>query len=139
MKDLAEIESHLSSRGVKPTSTRILVYRTLSGHHHAMSLRELDDVLDTVDRSSIFRTLTLLLQHHLVHAIEDGSGVVKYEVCEGDDDCSFEDQHIHFYCRICQRTYCFHTIHIPTIQLPEGYSMEGVNYLVKGICPNCQS
>ena len=103
-----------------------------------MSLRELDDVLDTVDRSSIFRTLTLLLQHHLVHAIEDGSGVVKYEVCEGDDDCSLEDQHIHFYCRICQRTYCFHTIHIPTIQLPEGYSMEGVNYLVKGICPNCQ-
>ena len=48
--------SKLESRGVKPTSTRLLVYRALAEHHHALSLRELDDVLDTVDRS-----------HHLPH------------------------------------------------------------------------
>lgn len=127
----------LVGRGVKPTSTRILVLRVLASHHRAYSLRELDDALDTVDRSTIFRTLTLLLQHHLIHAIEDGTGVAKYELCEGDDDCSLEDQHIHFYCTRCQRTFCFHTIHIPSIQLPEGFTMEGVNYLVKGVCPNC--
>lgn len=127
----------LESRGVKPTSTRLLVYRALAEHRHALSLRELDDVLDTVDRSTIFRALTLLLEHHLVHAIEDGTGIAKYEVCEGDDDCSVDDQHIHFYCLRCHRTYCFHTIHIPQIQLPEGYTTEGVNYLVKGLCPSC--
>ena len=127
----------LESRGVKPTSTRILVYRALAGHRHAMSLRELDDELDTVDRSTIFRTLTILLEHHLVHVIEDGTGVAKYELCEGHGHCSPDDQHIHFYCRVCQRTFCFHTIHIPSIQLPEGFTMEGVNYLVKGVCPNC--
>lgn len=127
----------LEARGVKPTSTRLLVYRALAEHHHALSLRELDDVLDTVDRSSIFRTLTLLLEHHLVHVIEDGTGTAKYEVCEGDDHCSLNDQHIHFYCQRCHRTYCFHTIHIPSIELPDGFTMEGVNYLVKGICPNC--
>ena len=127
----------MESRGVKPTSTRLLVYRALAEHRHALSLRELDDVLDTVDRSTIFRTLTLLLEHHLVHAIEDGTGAAKYEVCEGHDDCSLDDQHIHFYCLRCHRTYCFPTIHIPAIQLPEGFTMESVNYLVKGTCQNC--
>lgn len=137
MSNHIDIEKHLTARGVKPTSTRILVYRALAEHRHACSLRELDDELDTVDRSTIFRTLTLLLEHHLIHAIEDGTGVAKYELCEGHDHCSPDDQHIHFYCRVCQRTFCFHTIHIPTIQLPEGFTMEGLNYLVKGVCPNC--
>lgn len=139
MPNKTDIENHLIARGVKPTSTRILVFRALAEHRHARSLRELDDELDTVDRSTIFRTLTLLLEHHLIHAIEDGTGVAKYELCEGHDHCSPDDQHIHFYCRICQRTFCFHTIHIPTIQLPDGFMMEGLNYLVKGVCPSCLS
>ena len=129
--------SRLESRGVKATSTRLLVYRALARHRRPLSLRELDDELDTVDRSSIFRTLTLFLTHHLVHAIEDGTGVAKYEVCRGEDHCSPDDQHIHFFCTRCQRTFCFHTIHIPTIRLPEGFQTEGVNYLVKGVCPDC--
>ncbi len=127
----------LEQRGVKPTAIRLLVYRALSSHHRAYSLRELDDELDTVDRSTIFRTLTLLLAHRLVHAIEDGTGVTKYEACEGHDDCSIDDQHIHFYCTRCHRTFCFHTIHVPAIQLPEGFAMDSVNYLVKGVCPDC--
>ena len=134
-----DISSHLEARGVKPTSTRILVYRALVEQRHPLSLRELDDVLDTVDRSSIFRTLTLLLEHHLIHVIEDGSGVARYEVCEGHSHCSLNDQHIHFYCLRCQRTYCFHSIHIPAIELPKGFVMEGVNYLVKGVCPQCSA
>lgn len=134
-----EVAARLEHRGVKPTSTRVLVYRALAGHRRALSLRELDDELDTVDRSSIFRALTLFLAHHLVHAIEDGTGVTKYEACEGGDDCSLDDQHIHFYCTRCQRTFCFHTIHVPAIRLPEGFAMEGVNYLVKGVCPDCSS
>ncbi len=132
-----DVTGILQGRGVKPTTTRILVYRALAEHRHAQSLRQLDDILDTVDRSTIFRTLTLLLEHHLIHAIEDGTGVAKYEICEGHDDCSLEDQHVHFYCVRCHRTFCFHTTPIPAITLPEGFTLEGVNYLVKGVCREC--
>ena len=132
-----ELVQRLESRGVRATATRLLVFRALTGHHRALSLRELDDELDTVDRSTIFRALTLLLAHHLVHAIEDGTGVTKYEACEGHDECSLDDQHVHFYCIRCLRTFCFHTIHIPSIPMPEGFEMQGVNYLVKGLCPEC--
>lgn len=133
----SDYASHLESRGVKPTSTRLLVYRALSEHRHALSLRELDDLLDTVDRSTIFRTLTLLLANHLVHAIEDGDGVAKYEVCEGHDTCSLSDQHTHFYCTSCHRTFCFHHLQVPVIEMPEGFETDTVSYLVKGLCPDC--
>ena len=129
----------LESRGVRPTATRLLVYRALAESRHAMSLRELDDHLDTVDRSTIFRTLALLADAHLVHVIEDGTGVAIYEACEGGDDCHPDDQHIHFYCRRCQRTFCLRSLHIPSIDLPEGFCIEGINFLVKGLCPQCQT
>ena len=132
-----DYSAHLEARGVKPTSTRLLVYRALAQKHHPLSLRELDDELDTVDRSSIFRTLTLFLTNHLVHAIEDGSGMAKYEICEGHDECSLDDQHVHFYCLRCQRTFCFHNLHIPLLEMPEGFEAEGVTFLVKGVCPDC--
>ena len=127
----------LEARGVKPTSTRLLVVRALDKHRHPMSLRELDDVLDTVDRSTIFRTLTLLLEHHLIHVIEGGSGMALYELCHGHDHCSLDDQHAHFYCTRCQRTFCFHSLHVPEPELPEGFAATAVNYLVKGLCPDC--
>lgn len=135
--DGESVEAALLARGVKPTSTRLLVYRALAQKRHPMSLRELDDALDTVDRSTIFRTLTLLLAHHLVHVIEGGAGTALYEICEGHDHCSLDDQHAHFFCTSCQRTFCFHSLHVPQPAMPEGFTATSVNYLVKGLCPDC--
>ena len=47
---------------------RILILRTMLEQPCALSVADLEDVLVTVDKSTIFRTLTMFLQHHLVHA-----------------------------------------------------------------------
>ena len=130
-------ETILERRGVKPTSNRLLVLRAMFKASRPVSLSELETELDTVDKSSIFRVLTLFVSHHVVHAIEDGSGTMKYEVCTGEDRCSLSDMHTHFYCESCHRTFCFKSIGIPSIDLPEGFTMCSVNYMVKGICPQC--
>ena len=75
-----DLEHRLEHRGVKLTAMRLLVYQELEQAHRPLSLRELEDRMQTAERSTIFRTLTLLLQHHLIHAIEDGSGSLRYEV-----------------------------------------------------------
>ena len=90
----------------------------------------------TMDKSSIFRVLNLFVEHHIVHVIEDGSGTLKYEICDSQE-CSIADMHTHFYCEKCHKTFCFKAIQIPEIDLPEGFSMNSVNYVVKGICPKC--
>ena len=132
-------EERFEHRGVKPTAMRLLVYKELERARRPLSLRELEERMTTAERSTIFRALTLLLDHHLVHDIEDGSGAVRYEICESDDHHHHDDQHIHFYCERCHRTFCFRNTRIPQVVLPQGFRMASVNYMVKGLCPDCEA
>lgn len=128
----------LEKKGVRVTSIRILVLNALMNASGTMSLGDLESVLETVDKSSIFRTLELFVKKHVVHAIDDGSGSVKYEVCEGEDECTLADMHTHFYCEACHRTFCLKDISAPIVDLPEGFLTYSVNYIIKGICPECR-
>lgn len=136
---VADIEEMLDGAGLKPTSNRILVLRQVVNSDRPLSLMELDAQLDTLDKSSIFRTLTALFEHGLVHAVEDGRGIVRYERCtsshrhaDGDSDL-----HAHFYCEKCNRVLCLENIPAPHVDLPEGFRVNSVNFMVKGICPGC--
>lgn len=127
----------LNRRGIKPTAMRVLILRTMMSISRAVSLSDLEEELDTVDKSTIFRTITLFHSHHLIHCIDDGSGALKYAVCSDDCDCSVSDLHSHFYCERCHRTFCFEKIRVPVVNLPAGFSVTSVNYVLKGVCPAC--
>ncbi len=102
------------------------------------SLFELEAELETLDKSTISRSLALLLEHHAIHSFEDGSGSIKYEICQSrSETCPVGDRHIHFFCEVCRKTSCLNNIKIPVAQLPEGYIMDTINYTVKGVCPLC--
>lgn len=135
--DNRKIIEILERKGVRVTSIRILVMEALTAASRPMSLSDLETVLDTVDKSSIFRSLEAFEKHHAVHSIDDGTGSVKYEVCEGEDECTVSDMHAHFYCEKCHKTYCLKEISAPVVDLPEGFEMNSVNYIVKGTCREC--
>ena len=128
----------LSRHGVRPTAVRILVYKALQGLHDTFSMGDLETALESVDRSTLFRTLTLFAAHHLVHEIDDGSGSTKYCLCHNDHVCSVEELHCHFYCESCHKTFCLDHTHIPVVRYPEGFELRQVNYLLKGLCPECR-
>ena len=48
-------------RDIRPTAIRVLVLRTLLEMKQAMSVSDLEAQLDTVDKSTIFRTLTIVV------------------------------------------------------------------------------
>lgn len=130
----------MKSHGIKPTAMRLLVYRQLEHARHPLSLKELEERMVTAERSTIFRTLTLLHERHLIHAIEDGSGAMKYELCLSDGDrTTDEDQHPHFYCEQCRRTFCLHDMPLPPVPLPAGFQATATNFLIKGICAECHA
>lgn len=134
----AECEALLTSHDIKPTANRIVVARTLAAAKRPMSLSELEYKILSIDKSGIFRTLTLFREHHLVHVLEDGGDGVRYELCRSHDDHQKDDdQHVHFYCERCHRTYCLTDISIPQVPLPNGYKALSTNYMVKGFCPQC--
>lgn len=133
-----DIEDIFGIAGIKSTPNRIVVLRELMESTQPLSLGELDDRIGTLEKSSILRTLAVLRKNHLIHDIEDGRGVVKYECCTGYDGGKDTDMHVHFYCDVCQNITCFEGIPIPHIPMPDGYRMETVNYMIKGVCPDCK-
>lgn len=130
--------SRLESKGIRPTANRILVMETLMGEQNPQSLSNLERKMVSMDKSSIFRTLTLFLEHDVVHAFEDGRGVLCYELCEEKGACDHHDGHIHFYCESCQRSFCMEDIHIPSFELPEGFYPHSISFVIKGECPDCR-
>lgn len=133
-----DCEALLVAHDVKPTANRILVVQALAQTGRPLSLTELERQLLSVDKSGVFRALTLFREHHLVHVLEDGGDGVRYELCHSHDGHDHDDdQHVHFYCERCHRTFCITHLPIPTVQLPSGYVLHDVNYMAKGLCPQC--
>lgn len=135
-KDIVQL---LLRHGVKPTSNRIIVARALADEAYPSSLKELEERIVTIDKSGIFRALTLFRQQHLVHAIEDEGGT-RYELChshhdDGDDD----DQHVHFHCSRCGRVFCLYDQPLPHVALPHGFTADSANYIITGICEECNN
>ena len=101
-------EQILEEAGIRVTAVRLLVWREIrSSLTGAFSLSDLEDALPTVDKSTLFRTLTLLREAHLLHDIDDGSGSHKFCVCHHDDTLHCTG-HVHLTCRVCRSRskYC---------------------------------
>lgn len=130
-------EQTLDNAGLRVTAVRLMIWREVRhGFDDAFSLADLEKRLPTVDKSTLFRTLALLTDAHLLHEIDDGSGSQKYCVCHLDDTRHCEG-HVHLTCLRCHRTYCLSNVRIPPVALPNGFQAEETEYVVKGICAKC--
>jgi len=98
----------LEEHDIKPTANRIVVVRALATSMQPQSLAELERKICTIDKSNIFRALSLFREHH------------------------------HFYCEQCQQTYCLDYAEVPEVSLPEGFEATSSNLMIKGICPHCK-
>ena len=132
-----DIDKKLENRQVKPTAMRELVIAILLKQENAISLKELEDKFAQVDKSTLFRTLKTFEKKGVIHSIDDGSGSVKYAVCHDTCNCTPNDLHVHFHCTKCLKTFCLSHIPIPKINLPSGFTHNKANFVIKGICNNC--
>lgn len=127
----------LTDAGIKPTPNRQLVVQALAKASAPLSLMELEVQLETMEKSSVFRVLSLLLEHDAVHAMEDGRGIAKYELCHSDSHHSPGHMHAHFYCEECRHTFCLDDVQVPAPKLPQGFVPSSINFMVKGLCADC--
>ena len=135
--NLKDAESRLVRAGLKPTPNRMLILSKIDSTSRPISSGDLEIELETIDKSSIFRALTSLLEHGLIHEIQDGSRQTKYEICSASHGHTPEDMHVHFHCTHCGRTFCLDEIPVPRVDLPQGFIPTGINHVVQGLCPAC--
>src|SRR5690625_3639397 len=84
MKSLEQI---LEFRNIQPTAMRLLVLKTLQKTDYALSLSELENHFEQADKTTLYRTLKTFEKNKLVHSIDDGSGSIKYALCDLNCEC----------------------------------------------------
>ena len=129
----------LLDHGIRPTANRILVVKTLERAGRPLSMSEIEEMLVTIDKSIVSRTLALLREHHAVHVIEGAHEGVRYELCHSHDEHADTDTHAHFYCECCHRTFCLDGIPVPEMEVPEGFVLSTASFMAKGLCPACSA
>ncbi|EGK02101.1 Fur family transcriptional regulator [Dysgonomonas gadei] len=127
----------LNERTINPTANRILILKAMLKYNKAFTLSDLEMEMDTIDKSTISRTIHLFHEKQLIHSFDDGSGSVKYSVCSRDCHCSIDDLHAHFYCNYCNNAFCLKNIAIPEFALSPVMQVESVNLVIKGYCGQC--
>lgn len=138
--NISRIEMLLQKSNIRPTAMRILIYKYLLENLAAKGLSDIENHFAKSDRTTLYRTIKTFEEKGIVHQIDDGTGMAKYALCEEGCNCEIEtDLHLHFHCNVCDETTCLTDHKIPQINLPNGFTAENANLVIKGICDKCQS
>ena len=129
----------LEQKAVRITPMRQLLLEFFLQKNGTFGLIELEKAFPKSDRITIYRTLKTFEEKGIIHSINNGTGEVKYALC--DEHCTpihHIFQHPHFQCEQCKRVSCIDSLVIPKIELPIGYIQKEMTMMIKGICPNRQ-
>lgn len=130
----------LVSHGLRATSGRVAILHVLVDSPYALSGHEIEQLLPPpTDRITLYRTLKYFENKGLIHQVLDPTNVIRYAACS--IECSEQghfDNHVHFKCTTCQRTYCLKQVPIPSVCLPHQFVAHARDYLLVGTCRACQ-
>lgn len=97
-----------------------------------LSEKDIQDRLsEKSDRATIYRTLKVFKETGIVHPVSAEGSATKYVLKKEPLE------HLHFKCTKCENITCLSDIQISGYQLPEGYIKLESNFLIIGICNNC--
>ena len=91
------LEQKLEHKNIKPTAMRLLVLRQLVENAVAISLKDLEATFEKADKATLYRTLKTFEEKRLIHSIEDGTGSLKYALCEEGCECAPQEQQLDFH------------------------------------------
>jgi Fur family transcriptional regulator, ferric uptake regulator len=135
-----DIKEVIRERGLKITPVRLQVLRILSRQHLAFSHADLEADLEDVDRITLYRVLNDFEEVGLVHKVVDMEGVARFAFCTSECGHGHHaDNHVHFNCQNCHKMFCMEKIETPSVKVPRGFKVAGLNTIVYGICKDCSS
>lgn len=136
------IEKLLNRYDLRSTHIRREVLRLFLGCDHALTHHRIEqEVQGEFDRVTLYRTLRTFEEKGLLHRVLNDQDTIQYALCK-DEHCQTHqhkhvDNHVHFQCEQCARTFCMDDVPIPLVDIPENYKVRSMQLLVMGICDEC--
>ncbi len=134
-----EAASLLQNNGLSRTRNRVNILNILKRSMAPLSGKEICSLLpEKCDKSTVYRTLNALFEKKVIQRII-ADHEVKYALKGKNDqgDGHYGD-HIHFKCSRCARLFCLTQLEVKDYKLPAGFTKEENQFLVIGICNECQ-
>ncbi len=127
----------LKSYNLSLTRSRLRLLEILDGASIPLSERDIELRMGmTCNRTTVYRNLTTLVGKGIAQRILSDDSV-KYKILHGGDGSSRKHDHVHFQCRSCNRVLCLEDLMVKDYILPEGFSKIENQFLIVGICKDC--
>ncbi len=127
----------LNKHDMKRTSCREGIIEVVMTASQALSENEIRERLaGNYDRTTFYRSFKTLEEHNIIHKIVVNNQLVKYAL---NNSVTHKNEHTHFFCNKCQSVKCMDDVPVQKYQLPDGYSDNKTEVLIKGTCANCKT
>jgi Fur family ferric uptake transcriptional regulator/Fur family zinc uptake transcriptional regulator len=91
---------------------------------------------EPLDKVTLYRTLQTLKTYGIVHQVQGLDGVWRF--CAHDPESKgCPGDHPHFLCLHCGKMICLTGQRLPRVEVPEGMTVEGKQFVVYGCCSEC--
>jgi Fur family transcriptional regulator, ferric uptake regulator len=135
-KDFAGL---LRKNQLKATAPRLGVLQIIADRDSAISQPVLEKLMgQEVDRVTLYRILKTFEDKGILHKVIDLNGTANYAICSVHcSEHQHHDEHFHFNCTKCHKIYCLNDLHIPAVQMPDGFKAQSINLSITGVCSQC--
>lgn len=140
VKNEHEFAGMLDRHRLKKTAARLRVLSMMYSKNTATSQPDLENVMQDIDRVTLYRILNAFEEKGIIHKVFDLNGTANYAVCHSDcKENHHHDDHLHFNCTVCKNVYCLNEFTLPNLALPAGFKPEGFTIYASGLCPKCST
>ena len=127
----------LRSVHLRQTKPRLEILQAMLKSDAPLTQEQIADKIgpDAPNKTTIYRTLTQLVDKNLVHQAYLDDRTAHFELAH---HCGEHQCHPHFTCRQCHKTQCLTGIHVPLVKLPKNYTIRRQQIHIEGFCADCQ-
>ena len=137
------MENHadiLKRNGLSVTESRKKILELFLGSEGALAHADIEsNSTVSFDRVTVYRTLQTFVEKGIIHQIPTTDNSILYALCKHNcQQGEHHDNHVHFICNNCDKTFCLDDVTVPAVKLPKGFVPEQAAMVVTGVCGDCK-
>src|SRR4051812_34908322 len=110
----ARVAEILRDKGLSITDSRKKILSIFLGHPDALAHGDIEaSAGEKFDRVTVYRTLQTFVDKGILHTIPTADNSVLYALCKDCKEGHHHDDHVHFICSQCSKTYCLDNVVSP--------------------------
>ncbi len=130
----------LKRNGLSVTDSRKKILELFLDAQGALAHADIENnAAANFDRVTVYRTLQTFVEKGIIHQIPTTDNSILYALCKHNcQQGEHHDNHVHFICNNCDKTFCLDDVLVPAVKLPEGFTPSQAAMVVTGVCGDCK-